>query len=113
MLIYLHSNFWFLMMLIALDLTELVRLSLERRRFRRALINVYKHLKRGCKKGAARPFSVVASNNRQWTQDEIWEFPSENERTLAQVGQRGHRASLLRGTFSFKILLDTVLGKWL
>lgn len=71
MFIYLHCNFWGFVMLIDSDLTELVQLSLEKTRLRRDLINVCKHLKIGCKEGAAWLLSVVLSNIKQWAQGEV------------------------------------------
>jgi len=46
-------------------LRELWPFSLEKRRLRRDVINVYKYLKRGCKEDGARLFSVVPGARRR------------------------------------------------
>lgn len=101
MFIYLDCNCLFVMLIVS-DLTELVQFSLEKRRLRRDLINIYEHLKIVCKGGAARLFSVVLSKNRQWVQVEVWEFPSENDRTLAQIAREVAEPPFLEGLFPSK-----------
>jgi len=95
-------------------LRELALLSLEERRLRGDLTNVYKYLKGGCKEDRAMLFSVVPRHgirgSRQKTKHRRFCLNMNKHFFTVRVTKHWNRSPTLE---IFKSCLDTVLGNWL
>ena len=102
-------------------LRELGLFSLEKRRLRGDLINVYKYLKGGCKEDGARLFPVVSSDRTRGSRHQLKDrrFHLNIKKHFFTVRVTGHWHKLRKKvveSLSLEILkkcLSMVLGNWL
>lgn len=93
--------------------------SLEKRKLREDLSNVYKYLKGRCEEHGSRLFSLVPRDKKQWAPTETQKVPSEHqekhfysEGDQEQVAQRHGGVFLLRDIQKPDIVLGSMRPCW-